>query len=130
MGRHRAPADDGGALIAAALGVSAQLVLGVGLVADLLAVTILGVGIVTASIRLHRHTRGRRPCDDRDGEAVRYRPSCSSAFTMGAREALIIPSSGRLSSRIKKSAAEAERAQTRRTTMTVASRGAKSPKVP
>jgi hypothetical protein len=47
--------------MAAALGVSAQLLLGVGLVAVLLAVTILGVGIVTASIRLHQRTRGRRP---------------------------------------------------------------------
>jgi len=61
VGRRRAWADDGGGLIAAALGVSAELLLGVGLVAVLLAGTILGVGIVTASIRLHQRTRGRRP---------------------------------------------------------------------
>jgi hypothetical protein len=61
VGRGRSRADDGGGLIAAALGVSAQLLLGVGLVAVLLAVTILGVGVVKASIRLHQRTRGRRP---------------------------------------------------------------------
>jgi len=47
--------------MAAALGVSARLLLGLGLVAVLLAVTILGVGIVKTSIRLHRRTRGRSP---------------------------------------------------------------------
>jgi len=120
------------------LGLSAQVLVGVGLVAVLLAVTVLGVGIIKASIRLHQRTRGAGRCNGPDDDAWRgsrrwwggYRPSCSRALTMGAREALIMPSRGRLSSRMRKSDAEAESAQTRRTTTTVALRGAKRPKVP
>jgi hypothetical protein len=60
---------------------------------------------------------------------VSYLASSSRALSIGVLDTLIIPSIGLFISEIRKIAAEADRAQTHSTRMTVALRGANSPKL-